>query len=95
MKFHLEKTSGRGFSFPEAARLIIRSRKDGDVFYPVGMSGKKKVKDYFIDEKIDRKKREIQPILTVNGEIASIIGLRNDRRYFGDNGKYSLVAEKL
>ena len=37
------------FTIPDDAELAIRNRRDGDVFYPVGMTGKKKLKDYFID----------------------------------------------
>lgn len=69
-----------------AQRIIVRSRKRGDKFYPVGMTGSKKVKQYFIDKKIPRHKRGLIPIIEVNGEIASV-GERIDRRFcFEDKG---------
>ena len=34
--------------------LIVRTRKFGDKMYVKGMNGSKKVKDIFIDKKIDR-----------------------------------------
>ncbi|MCD6435928.1 MAG: tRNA lysidine(34) synthetase TilS [Clostridiales bacterium] len=39
--------------------IILRNRKDGDKFAPLGLKGKsKKLKDYFIDAKIPREKRD-------------------------------------
>jgi tRNA(Ile)-lysidine synthase len=37
--------------------LIVRNRKDGDWFQPLGMQGRQKLKSFFIDHKITRKKR--------------------------------------
>ena len=65
----------------ETDKIIIRNRREGDVFYPSGMNGRKKVKDFFIDSKIPREERSRVGILTINGEIADIIGKRSDRRY--------------
>jgi len=61
--------------------LKIRNKRNGDVFYPTGMVGKKRLSDYFTDKKIPQKLRNIIPILTKNGDIVSIIGYRNDRRF--------------
>ena len=68
-------------------RIIIRNRKNGDIFYPTGMNGRKKLKDFFIDSKIPRYERDKTGIITINGEIAYIIGKRCDRRFnFRGNG---------
>ncbi|MHC4441006.1 MAG: tRNA lysidine(34) synthetase TilS [Planctomycetota bacterium] len=40
------------------APLTARSRRPGDRFFPLGMSGIKKLSDFFIDEKIDATQRE-------------------------------------
>lgn len=61
--------------------VIIRNRREGDVFYPQGMNGRKKIKDYFIDLKIPRDERTVTGIVTVNGEIACIIAKRYDKRF--------------
>jgi tRNA(Ile)-lysidine synthase len=37
--------------------LLIRNRKDGDWFQPLGMQGRQKIKTFFIDHKIPRCKR--------------------------------------
>ena len=38
--------------------LSVRNRQPGDVFIPLGMKGKKKVKSFFIDEKVPYIKRD-------------------------------------
>lgn len=69
------------FSGDENSRIVIRSRREGDVFYLVGMEGSKKVKKYFIDKKITRSERLKTGILTIDNEIAWIIGAQRDRRF--------------
>ncbi len=64
----------------EENKIIIRSRKAGDKFSPVGMSGTKKVKQYFIDKKIPRDKRQLVPIIEIDGCIASV-GDRADKKF--------------
>ena len=43
--------------------IIVRTRKLGDKISVKGMNGKKKVKDIFIESKIDKSKRDIWPIV--------------------------------
>ena len=56
--------------------LYIRNRKAGDRFVPYGMKGNKKLKDYFIDEKISKEKRDLIPILVDEENILWIVGYR-------------------
>lgn len=37
--------------------LIVRNRRDGDWFQPLGMQGRQKIKKFFIDHKVPRYKR--------------------------------------
>lgn len=74
-------TGGMPVKVPKGARLAVRQKRDGDIFFPEGMQGRKKVKDFFIDKKIPRQNRGAVPIITVDGEIALICGLRRDRRF--------------
>ena len=74
--------NGRIF-LPDTNGLTIRNKRTGDIFYPTGMSGKKRLSDYFTDKKIPQKMRAEIPILTKDGEIVSVIGYRNDRRFSG------------
>lgn len=69
------------FSAGEGSRIAVRNRREGDVFCPVGMDGSKKLKNYFIDEKIPRAERSKTGVLTIDNEIAWIIGKRRDRRF--------------
>lgn len=43
--------------------IKIRSRQTGDSFYPFGLTGHKKVKDYLIDKKINRFQRWQVPVI--------------------------------
>lgn len=57
--------------------IFLRNRLPGDKVKFLGMNGRKKLKDYFIDEKIPRDERERVPLLEVDGEIAWIVGHRS------------------
>lgn len=43
--------------------LLVRNRRDGDRFRPLGMNGTKKIKDFFIDRKISRQDRDRIPLI--------------------------------
>lgn len=60
----------------EAEEFSLRTRKPGDRFSPIGMKGIKKVKDYFIDQKIPRSWRNRIPIILCGREILWIVGYR-------------------
>lgn len=56
--------------------LFIRLRKKGDRFSPFGGHGSRKLKDFFINEKIPRPERERIPLLIGNDKIIWVIGYR-------------------
>ena len=77
-------------SFP----LIIRSRKNGDRMSIKGMSGTKKIKAIFIDQKIPIHLREEWPIVTDSkGNILWIPGIKkaNTNSLKGDNPNTSFI----
>ncbi|MFT6716436.1 MAG: tRNA(Ile)-lysidine synthase [Saprospiraceae bacterium] len=62
-------------------KLFIRRWEHGDVFFPLGMSNKKKLSDYFIDNKFSRGDKEQIWLLCDEKSIIWIIGNRLDDRY--------------
>ncbi|MCW6678722.1 tRNA lysidine(34) synthetase TilS [Anaerococcus sp. NML200574] len=56
--------------------LKVRTRRNGDKFIPLGSKSNKKLKDFFIDQKIDRAKRDRLPIILSDDKIIWITGLR-------------------
>lgn len=76
--------------------LYIRLRKSGDKFKPLGMKGSKKLKDFFIDEKISRDKREKTPLIYDNKGILWVVGNRISEDYKIDSNtkKFLMISIK-
>ena len=74
--------------------LTVRPRNKGDFFYPLGLDKRKKIQDFFVDEKISRDQRDIIPLLTSRGNIVLVVGHRVDDRFkVTDNTKRVLILE--
>jgi tRNA(Ile)-lysidine synthase len=61
--------------------LIIRSRQEGDFFYPSGFGKKKKLQDFFVDEKVPRDERDAIPLIVSADDIVWVAGYRGDERF--------------
>lgn len=61
--------------------LKIRTRLPGDRFVPLGHKSEKKLKDFFIDQKIDKNKRDELPLVLSDDKIIWIASLRISDRY--------------
>ncbi len=58
-------------------RLAVRPARAGDYFCPLGMNGKSvKLSDLFVNLKIPRRMRGTWPVVTLDDEIAWVVGLR-------------------
>ena len=77
--------------------IYIRNRKNGDIFKPYGAKGSKKLKEYFIDNKIPRHLRDRIPLIAQGSNIVWIIGYKiSDKFKVTENTKnvLKLVFEK-
>jgi len=75
--------------------LTVRTRKPGDRFQPLGSRGLKKIKDFFIDNKVPVMERDTVPIVTMNGEPIWIVGFRIDDRIRVSEETTTLLVMKL
>lgn len=65
--------------------LTLRTRLRGDRFCPAGMEGRsKKIQDYFVDEKVPRRKRNTVPLLVSGDNVLWVVGFRMDGRFLPD-----------
>ena len=71
--------------------ISIRSRKNGDVFSPLGLMGTKKIKNIYIDMKIPREDRDKIPLLCFGNDIAWIIGYQISEKYKVDAGTEKIL----
>lgn len=55
--------------------LVVRTRRDGDRFYPFGAPGEKKLGDFFTDAKIPSEKRDV-PLLASGNRVYYVAGIR-------------------
>lgn len=75
--------------------LHIRHRLPGDRFQPLGLKGTKKIKDYFIDEKIPLKKRDSIWLVCDEEKIVWVYGHRIDDRCKMTNDTKNIMLIRL
>ncbi|MBF8279119.1 MAG: putative ATPase [candidate division NC10 bacterium] len=61
--------------------LVVRFWERGDRFVPLGMRGRKKLQDFFVDARVPRDQRWTVPLVVSGGEIAWVVGFRVDERF--------------
>ena len=61
--------------------LTLRRWREGDWFVPFGMTGKRKVSDFLIDNKVSMAEKERQFVLLSGEDIVWVVGRRIDDRY--------------
>jgi tRNA(Ile)-lysidine synthase len=75
--------------------LQLRKRREGDFFYPAGFGRKKKLQDFFVDEKVPREKRDSVPLIVSGEDIIWVAGYRMDERYAAKEGTKKHLVLKI
>ncbi len=71
--------------------IAVRTRRNGDRFYPYGSGGTKKLKDFFIDSKIARAERDRKLLVADGSNILWIIGERQAGWKIKPSGKWLVM----
>ena len=61
--------------------LALRTRREGDAFYPLGLGHSQKLRDFMINNKIPRQERATAPLMICGADIVWVVGWRIDARY--------------
>jgi tRNA(Ile)-lysidine synthase len=81
---------------PPGGALIVRYRRPGDRFRPVGMIGYKKLQDYFVDRKVARARRDRIPlVLDETGRIVWVAGYGIDEAFRVTDPSQSMLLLRL
>jgi tRNA(Ile)-lysidine synthase len=56
--------------------LVVRTPRPGDRFHPLGMPGRQKLKELFINCKVPRSRRKSFPLVADQNQILWVVGLR-------------------
>lgn len=84
---HIESPRNRATAQPiqlqrgASPSFLVRNRRRGDRFHPLGSPSAKKLKDFLIDRKIAAELRDRIPLLVWNGEIVWVAGVEVSERF--------------
>lgn len=75
--------------------LQIRMRREGDYFFPSGFGKRKKLQDFFVDEKIPKDQRDTLPIVVSKEDIIWVAGYRMDERFKAKEGTKRVLIMRV
>jgi tRNA(Ile)-lysidine synthase len=76
--------------------LTVRSRRPGDRFSPLGLGGKKKLQDFFVDRKVTRGRRDAVPLVVDESDrIVWVAGFGIDEAFRVTDPAQAVVILKL
>ena len=81
--FDADKVNGR--------TLELRTRLSGDYIRPLGSPGRKKLQDWFVDQKVPRQVRDTTPLVCIGSEVLWIVGYRVSENYKVDEQTKRLI----
>lgn len=74
--------------------INIRNRMAGDIFKPIKSNGTRKLKEFFIDNKIPREIRDEIPVIAIGNEVIWVAGFKiSDKFKLTENTKSVLKLE--
>lgn len=74
--------------------LKLRRKQEGDLFFPIGMIGKKKISKFFKDEKLSiLAKQKIWLLCDADERILGVLPFRQDGRFSSDNSEAELTLK--
>lgn len=77
------------------AELVVRQRRPGDRFYPLGMSKPKKLQDFMVDAKVPAAWRDHIPVVCAAEQIIWVVGWRIDDRVKVTEGTEEVLLLKF
>ena len=75
--------------------LKICPWQPGDYFYPLGMTGKKKLSDFLVDKKVPRVTKAKVLVLKSGEEICWVLGMRIDERFKITDSTEEILEAKI
>lgn len=92
----VSKSNEQYFDFDKIkGSLVIRARKEGDRIALFENKSSKKLKEYFIDNKVDRELRDNIPLIACGGEVLWIVGFAVTNEYKVNNNTNKVLAIKF
>lgn len=74
--------------------LKLRKKQEGDLYFPIGMIGKKKISKFFKDKKLSiLAKQKIWLLCDADEQILGVLPFRQDGRFSSDNSETELTLK--